>query len=66
MGLFERIFRRSGERKREDGDRCMECGMTGGKHTDWCPVVPEAGVEDTPDTIPEEGPEAEGQTESHR
>lgn len=65
MGLFERIFRRSDEGKREDSDRCMECGMTGGKHTDWCPITPGAGVEDTSDTIPEEGPEAEGQTESH-
>jgi len=66
MGLFGRMFRRSGERTREDDDRCMECGMTGGNHTDWCPVVPDTGVEDMPDTTPGEGPESEGRTESHR
>ena len=65
MGLFERMFRRSGERKREDGDRCMECGMTGGKHTDWCPAAPAASLEGKQDMTLEEGPAGEDQRDSH-
>lgn len=40
MGLFGRLFRKSGDREGERSTRCMECGMTGGEHTDWCPALP--------------------------
>lgn len=39
MGLFDGLF--GSKKKTESGDRCMECGMTGGQHTEWCPEVHE-------------------------
>lgn len=35
MGLFGLFEKREPEAK----DRCNECGMTGGRHTDWCPAA---------------------------
>jgi hypothetical protein len=65
MGLFGRFFRKSGDREREGAHRCMECGMTGGEHTDWCPVASEKDVDSTPRTVPEPGMEDEGRAEPH-
>ena len=41
MGILGGLFGRSGSRKGTDPNRCMECGMTAGSHTDWCPAVPD-------------------------
>ena len=62
MGLFRRFFRKSGDPDREGAHRCMECGMTGGEHTDWCPVASE-DVDVVPGTVPERGSEDESRTE---
>jgi hypothetical protein len=64
MGLFGRVFRKSDDRKGEGAHRCMECGMTGGEHTDWCPVASEKDVDAMTGTAPEREPEDEGRTES--
>jgi hypothetical protein len=63
MGLFGRLFRRSGARKGEGEARCMECGMTGGEHTDWCPAVSDDEPDLVSDPTLERRPEAEGPTE---
>ncbi len=39
MGILGGLFGRSQARKGADPSRCMECGITGGTHTDWCPAV---------------------------
>jgi len=36
MGFLGGLFGRSNDRKRVVTDRCMECGMTEGTHTNWC------------------------------
>jgi hypothetical protein len=36
MGFLGGLFRRSSDREVGMEDRCTECGMTGGGHTDWC------------------------------
>lgn len=36
MGFLGGLFGRSSDRDVGTKDRCMECGMTGGGHTDWC------------------------------
>lgn len=46
MGLLGSLFGRSKDR-RPSTDRCMECGMTGGEHTDWCPAVEEKEAGDS-------------------
>lgn len=38
MGLLGRLFGKSDE-KDTAADRCNECGMEGGRHTEWCPLV---------------------------
>lgn len=66
MGLFGRFSRKSGDREGEGAHRCMECGMTGGEHTDWCPIASEAeDVDIMSGTAPERGAEDEGEAESH-
>ncbi len=50
MGILEGLFGRSSARKGTDPNRCMECGMTGGSHTDWCPVVGAEAAEVTSPT----------------
>lgn len=42
MGLIGKLFGGSDE-STDAADRCNECGMTGGRHTDWCPDVAERG-----------------------
>jgi len=39
MGLLGGLFGRTKDRRSPATDRCMECGMTGGDHTDWCPTL---------------------------
>lgn len=60
MGLFARFFGRERDGRGEGGPRCMECGMTGGEHTDWCPLAaqPEPGA--APETTSQARTEAEG------
>lgn len=41
MGLFGRLFGKS-DRRDATVARCNECGMTGDRHTDWCPAAAEA------------------------
>ena len=66
MGLFGRFSRKPDDRKGEGARRCMECGMTGGEHTDWCPIASEKDVADVmTDTAPERSREGEGRTEPH-
>jgi hypothetical protein len=48
MGLLGGLFGRSKERRTAATDRCMECGMTGDAHTEWCPAVAEGGTGGTP------------------
>ncbi len=64
MGLFGRFSRKSGERRLEGSGRCMECGMTGGQHTDWCPAVPHEEPGSVPATTQERHPETEHPGES--
>ena len=45
MGFFKGRFGRSHRPKGTDSGRCMECGMTGDSHTDWCPAVAEHAAE---------------------
>ncbi len=53
MGLFGRFSRKGRERSGDTGPRCMECGMTGGDHTDWCPAAdaeePRVAADQTPE-----------------
>jgi hypothetical protein len=35
MGVLGNLF---GKKEPQSRDRCMECGMTEGRHTDWCPA----------------------------
>ena len=63
MGFLAGLFGRSGDRKHVATDRCMECGMTEGTHTDWCSAsadVASAPAPQTPapETTPEKGGEA--------
>lgn len=42
MGLFGWLG------KKDEGDaqdRCNECGMVGGRHTEWCPIQAEEEAE---------------------
>ena len=50
MGFLGGLFGRSSDRKAATTDRCMECGMTGGSHTGWCPT---AAAEGAPPPTPE-------------
>ncbi len=63
MGLFGRS-RKSGERKPGGSPRCMECGMAGGEHTDWCPAEPKEEPNVPSGRSLERYPEAEGLKES--
>ena len=36
MGFLGGLFGRSRDRSDVAKDRCMDCGMTDGEHTDWC------------------------------
>ena len=68
------FFGRSKNRKDAGADRCMECGMTGGRHTGWCPSAaemaspeptePEATTLPAPDPAVEAGPEDSGTAEA--
>lgn len=49
MGLLGRLFGKSDGRDTA-ADRCNECGMTGGRHTEWCPAVAEDGDQERPRT----------------
>ena len=63
MGLLGGLFGGSDEEKGATADRCMECGMTGGEHTDWCPTGGETRTEDTPAASPppdDDRPESPG------
>ena len=42
MGFLGGLFGRSRDREAVAKDRCMECGMTKGVHTDWCPAAADA------------------------
>jgi hypothetical protein len=65
MGFLGGLFGRSSDRKSVATDRCMECGMTKGSHTEWCPgaakaaAAPEATRETgASQTMPEQAGEA--------
>lgn len=45
MGLLGGLFGGSKDRRPTATDRCMECGMAGGAHTDWCPAAAEDAVD---------------------
>jgi hypothetical protein len=63
MGFLGGLFGRSRDRHEVVKDRCMECGMTKGVHTDWCtasaqaaaappePEEPGASVDDASDDV---------------
>ena len=60
MGFLDGIFGRSSDRKAPATDRCMECGMAEGTHTDWCPgAAAHAPAPDAPemDASPENSPD---------
>jgi hypothetical protein len=42
MSVLMGLFGRSKDRKGPALDRCMDCGMSDGKHTGWCPAPREA------------------------
>ena len=44
MGFLGGLFGRSSDRKNVATDRCMECGMTKGSHTEWCPGAAKAAA----------------------
>lgn len=48
MGLLGRLFGKS-EEKDAAVDRCNDCGMAGGRHTDWCPLATEQREDDRDD-----------------
>ena len=61
MGMLDGLFGRSRDRKAIAKDRCMECGMEGSAHTDWCPAGEDRAapaVEITPPADEAPGPEA--------
>ena len=58
MGILGGLFGRSSARRGTDPNRCMECGMTGGSHTDWCPVVGAEAAEVTSPTLSNDPTEA--------
>ena len=63
MGFLGGLLGRSGDRKHVATNRCMECGMTEGTHTDWCSAsadvaaAPAPGAP-APETPPEQASEA--------
>jgi hypothetical protein len=66
MGFLGGLFGRSRDRKHAATDRCMECGMTKGRHTDWCTasddVAAASAAQAAPETAaPETAPEQEGE-----
>lgn len=65
MGLFGRFFGKERKGKGEGGPRCMECGMTGGEHTDWCPLASTPEPDATRGATAEERAEAESPPQSH-
>ena len=58
MGFLGGLFGRSSDSKGVATDRCMECGMTEGTHTEWCP-----GAADAPAAPPLEAPAPEATPE---
>ncbi len=48
MGFLKGLFGRSKNPPATASDRCMECGMTGGTHTTWCPSVAAAAPPPAP------------------
>ena len=60
MGLLRGLFGRSRDRS-VAVDRCAECGMTEGGHTDWCTSAsaPVDGPPEARDVATEEGVEDE-------
>ena len=62
MGFLGGLFGRSRDRKGVAKDRCMECGMTDGTHTDWCPGAADAAAAPTAEAAaPEKTPEEAGE-----
>lgn len=53
MGIFGSLFGKSGKDD-DQADRCNDCGMAGGRHTDWCPTA-EGARESVPADAPAEG-----------
>ena len=41
MGILGRLFGASDSGDGTDVGRCNDCGMAGGRHTDWCPTARE-------------------------
>jgi len=64
MGLFGRFFGKERDGKAEGGPRCMECGMTGGEHTDWCPIASTHEPDTARDAAAEEPAEAKSPRQS--
>ena len=63
MGFLGGLFARSSDPKDAAKDRCMECGMTEGTHTEWCPGAADAAAAPppkapAPETTPEDAGEA--------
>lgn len=58
MGILGGLFGRSSARKGTDPDRCMECGMTRGSHTDWCTAVPDQSMAANSPTSPGDSTDA--------
>ena len=52
MGFLGGLFGRTSDRKHVVTDRCMECGMSEGTHTEWCPSVPDAAAAPAPEEKP--------------
>ncbi len=50
MGFLGGLFGRSSDRKKVATDRCMECGMTKGTHTEWCPGAADAAAAPMPES----------------
>ena len=48
MGFLAGLFGRSRDRKHVATDRCMECGMTEGIHTDWCSASADVAAASAP------------------
>jgi hypothetical protein len=64
MSILMGLFGRSKDRKRPATDRCMDCGMTDGKHTKWCPAPREA-TQHGPPPPPMESGAGETENEAH-
>lgn len=63
MGFLGGLFGRSGDHKHVATDRCMECGMTDGIHTDWCSAAADVAAASAPQAAaPETTPEQAGET----